>query len=289
MLGGERYIAGSTREQSHDWLEQAKRNLEYCFAYFGILEDYARSKDVFCRTFGLPGHYAQGEERCNTSPFAEARAKPDDTTLDLLRRENSLDVELYRFALELFERRWSALHRLPADPLYSPLRIWPHPYVQDGGFSLSATEIKGSGLHRPDDSPNGASHIWTGRLPRATLDLAVNLPRRGAVEIRLYTVANVGPLEQLRVRLDGIPPTSLDIEFHADHQQIVCRFHLQTEICTRAVHALEIEGPLRIPVNAAGQPTDSRRLGVALRRIDVSWQRWGVAERVRRVFQRRAA
>lgn len=289
MLGGVRYVPGMGADDCAGYLERAKSNLERVFVYFGLLEDYARSKQVFCQTFGLPPHYAQGEERCNTSPFAEARQKPDDATLQRIREDNALDVELYRFAQELFEKRVAMLKRLPADPLYAPLKIWPHPFVADGGYTLAAEDLRGAGLYRPDRTVAGGLHTWTGRLPQTTLDLAAALPRRGEVEIRLHTVANVTPLDRLVVRLDGAPTRELNIEYHSDHQEIVCRFDLTADICARTVHALELLGPLATPVDASGRPTETRRLGIALRRVDVAWRRRGLIQQVRNLLVRRAA
>ena len=46
-------------------VERAKANLCDRFAFFGLTESYAASKRLFCHTFGLPDHYAEGEERFN--------------------------------------------------------------------------------------------------------------------------------------------------------------------------------------------------------------------------------
>jgi hypothetical protein len=288
MLGGERYVAGRSRDQSEEWLERAKSNLRDVFVYFGLLEDYLRSKRVFCQTFGLPLHYAAGEERCNTSPSADARARPDESTLELLRRENSLDVQLYAYAQELFADRAARLDRLSGDPLYSPARRW-WPFTGDGGYALTASELRGAGLHEVDGESTPQELCWTGRLPVTTLDLAMQLPRRGTVEVRVHTVANVDPLEAVRMRLDGLEAESTVVEYRVGHQEIVSRFQLIPELRHRQVHALEIAGPVRVPVDAAGRPCDSRALGIAISRIDVAWERRTLSRQLKTYLDRKAA
>jgi hypothetical protein len=271
-------------------LERAKQVLRDELAYFGLVEEYERSKELFCRTFGLPLHYAQGEERCNTSPFAEARAKPDEAALEAIRRENWLDVELYKFARSLFDERCAALAKLPLDPLYAtPARSWPRLLVEDGSYSRSADDLRGSGMYRAERTGDGPAYCWTGRLPLTTLDLAAALPRRGEVTIRIHTVASVDPLEQVRIRLNGAPPAEMNVEYLRDHQEIVCRFVVTAPNSGRTSHTLTIDAPARVPVDADGRPRDDRKLGIAISRVDVAWKRQRLVERIRQVFQRRAA
>ncbi len=270
-------------------LERAKQVLRDELVYFGLVEEYQRSKELFCRTFGLPLHYAQGEERCNTSPFAEARAKPDEETLAVIRQENRLDVALYEYARTLFEERSRTLQTVLPDTLYGSRRAWPRLRGEDGGYTQSAEALRGSGLYRVESVANGPRHCWTGRLTRTTLDLAAELPRQGELCIRLHTIASVEPLEQVQVRLDGVAATSTHVEYHPDHQEVVCRFALEWAIASHDVHTLEIVAPARMPTNGDGQPLDERKLGIAISQVMVDWKYHGFVEKLRHLFTRRAA
>ncbi|NIF92741.1 sulfotransferase family 2 domain-containing protein [Burkholderia sp. Cy-637] len=81
-------------------LEMAKHNLVERFAAFGLTERFDESMRRFCARFGWP---AAGVERRNEGSYAR------DLTLSPACREhvehsNRFDIELYRFALERFDR-----------------------------------------------------------------------------------------------------------------------------------------------------------------------------------------
>jgi hypothetical protein len=83
-------------------LAEAKKNLEYVIDFFGLLERFDDSVRLFMVTFGARGGsglraYAIHRSLPYLHPHPDLRAE--------IAHLNSLDAELYDFAVELFERR----------------------------------------------------------------------------------------------------------------------------------------------------------------------------------------
>jgi hypothetical protein len=86
-------------------LAEAKRRLSREYAFVGIVEEYERSAELLAHTFDFAA-----VAKVHANPSA-TRAQEDELSADLKRRfyaANADDAELYRFARELFERRWRA-------------------------------------------------------------------------------------------------------------------------------------------------------------------------------------
>lgn len=87
-----------------EWaFESAKWNLKNSFAAFGILERLEESFKIFQNTLGwdfIPSH---GRE--NTTPSRPKQEEIDENVIDAIKENNSLDLELYRYAIKLFEER----------------------------------------------------------------------------------------------------------------------------------------------------------------------------------------
>lgn len=82
-------------------LELAKENLERSFAVIGITERFDESLLLMRDGFGWRDtRYVA----VNVDPERERRSG-DEETLDLIRRQNALDLELYRWALDRFDGR----------------------------------------------------------------------------------------------------------------------------------------------------------------------------------------
>jgi hypothetical protein len=256
-------------------LDRAKRNLREQFAFVGIIEDYLQSKRLFCRTFGLPLHYAAGEERLNVAPRTpDPHTQLDDATQALLRRENRWDVELYEFARRLFAERCLALEHLPdpaLDETHAPSP--PRNPPSQGRMEHGIEALPGSGFYPVETSPLGISVRWTGSLPVSTLDLVAAWPARGALEFHLDVVAVVEPerLSELQVRLDGRAPANTRWEPVSTGPRLVARFDLSEDIARRTLHQLELEGPTAEPPTPPGVPRDGRRLGIGLHRVAWTW------------------
>jgi len=92
-------------------LEAAKETLTSRFSLFGLTERYDEFLIMLRRLLGWADIYYQ---RRNVSKGHTERAEIPAPVLDRIRERNSLDLELYRFASELFQDRCDGL-RITAD------------------------------------------------------------------------------------------------------------------------------------------------------------------------------
>jgi hypothetical protein len=86
-------------------LEYAKETLEKSFTFFGIQERFFESLVMLADILGLNNIL---HEKRNALK-GEARTCLDEEDIALARQKNAADMELYAFALELFDKRIAAL------------------------------------------------------------------------------------------------------------------------------------------------------------------------------------
>lgn len=84
-------------------LAEAKRNLEERFVCHGLQERFEDTLFLFSQTLGLSEIHC---EYANVAPNRPDGYKPTRAQRAMLMRHNSLDMELYAFAVELFSRRF---------------------------------------------------------------------------------------------------------------------------------------------------------------------------------------
>lgn len=72
-------------------------------AFFAIVEYQEESQFLFEQTFGL--RFSLKFEQHNQTRASDAMAHVDDTNLPVIKQQNSLDLELYAYAKELFMKR----------------------------------------------------------------------------------------------------------------------------------------------------------------------------------------
>jgi len=87
-------------------LASAKTNLER-MAYFGLTEEQRISQYMFEETFNL--QFKVIFENYNDTHSSRTREKLEDRVIERIRVINSLDVELYQFALKLLKDRFSRM------------------------------------------------------------------------------------------------------------------------------------------------------------------------------------
>ena len=93
-------------ETTRQMLDEAKRVVEERIAFLGITERYAESIGLFAEQ--LRWREPVEVERLNVSPNRVAAADLPATTREAILEHNALDMELYAFALGVFERRLAA-------------------------------------------------------------------------------------------------------------------------------------------------------------------------------------
>jgi hypothetical protein len=94
------------RHTTRQMLDEAKRVIEERVDFLGITERYEESIRLFGRQ--LDWREPVTVERLNVSPNRQAAADIPPSTMAAILDHNVLDIELYAFALRLFERRLSS-------------------------------------------------------------------------------------------------------------------------------------------------------------------------------------
>ena len=100
MLAGARQYDFPVGECTDELLEAAKRNLRDWFAVVGLVERFDETLLLLQRAFGWRRMFYVRQN------VAERRPTPGDLsaeTLDLVRKHNALDLQLYQYAKALFE------------------------------------------------------------------------------------------------------------------------------------------------------------------------------------------
>jgi hypothetical protein len=91
-------------------LAAAKRNLA-AFNFVGICEEFARSVSLLCAELGWRAPAAMPHE--NRTASEDRFGGIDSQTMEILRDRNRLDLELYKYAVELFHGREARVGRRP--------------------------------------------------------------------------------------------------------------------------------------------------------------------------------
>jgi len=99
VLSGERCGFGQV---TGEMLETAKRNLREHFAAVGFTERFDESVILFQKILGWPTPFYA---RQNVSKKRSSKADLPQETLEIIRRQNEFDIELYRFAQDLFDEQ----------------------------------------------------------------------------------------------------------------------------------------------------------------------------------------
>jgi hypothetical protein len=84
-------------------LQRAKWNLENRYTAFGLKERFEASARLFASIIGVEPEWT--EKRHKATPDRPSINELSEEARRSLRRANSLDIELYSFAVDLFKRR----------------------------------------------------------------------------------------------------------------------------------------------------------------------------------------
>ena len=107
-----RFLAGENFSQVNNdikMLEKAKKNLQEYFSIVGITERFDESLILMKQKLGWnsnPYYYRRNTNRTNS--YAQLKIQED--TLATIREHNHLDIELYKYAYELFEQDLSVIN-----------------------------------------------------------------------------------------------------------------------------------------------------------------------------------
>ena len=261
--------AQASQQKRREYLKQAKRNLRDGFAFFGITERYKESKMLFCRSFGLPNHFAQGEEFFNSATRSRYTEEFSREVLARIEELNREDLELYQFACELFDERLAASDKWHEKKPKFPIESQPVP-------ELTPAEMRGSGIYRQEFRPEGKSHRWTGSLPVTRLNFGAKLPSSGKLTIRFEIPFLLDPsfLEDIKVSFNEsqayLHPPSFSDEGTI---YLTAETSLTRSIAKKHSHELAITCASEHPPTPPEGVADERTLGIALERISLTCKR----------------
>ena len=101
-----RYLSGYRyfwmKKNSRTLLDKAKNNLEKKYVEFGIQEQYEASANAIANALSLERVPLAGDTKLKRT-LCKPAASPEE--LEAIRDNNELDMELYRFAVDLFNSR----------------------------------------------------------------------------------------------------------------------------------------------------------------------------------------
>lgn len=98
----------SLQQRNQILLDSAKRNLKQ-MAYFGLIEYQRESQLMFERKFGMKFIRPFVQYNFNQTYASEVLYKLSPAILYKIREINSVDIQLYNYALKLFKHRWNEL------------------------------------------------------------------------------------------------------------------------------------------------------------------------------------
>lgn len=290
LTGGHKPLVQATAAERAQIAERACAVLAEEYVFFGLVEDYAGSKRLFCRTFGLPEHFAEGVERYNVAANRPARQPLDDETLSIIQAENAEDFALYRFARELFARRCAACEARPCDSIERPPASVPGRGTgrARGRRLIPAADLRGTGVHPEEPGDSAASRRWLGGPAGAQISIAADIPPHSELTVQLAVsdVATNAAFSGLQVRFDGAPSLRRrKSPWHTTPAGLIyrARFRVTEEMAARPIHLLTIDGPSEVLSELSAESTDDRTLSCAVQGVELKWRPFpGLRERLQR-------
>ena len=204
------------------------------FAFFGLSERFQDSLYLLAYTFGWQpiGDF----QKLNVAPLKPHRRDISPDTLNRIAAKNALDMELYKYAQQLFETRVSRMtqelldnygdrshaslnYPLPVETLhgllerhyerrfagrYKPLRSLHFKFDQ---------ALQGTQWHLVEISPEHGPFRWSGPGPKSTLDFPLARDTDLLIKFRILMTLAPDVLESLRLTVNDQP---IPLSRHSD-------------------------------------------------------------------------
>lgn len=205
----------------------AKQQLDR-LAFVGILERFQDSLFLLSYIFGWKP--IMNSRRENVAKEKKSKEEIPASTIDLIKQNSLLDIELYRYAKELFESRFTDMEttllkkyaasgeaQSQATSSSSHLRSLLEQHAEQRFINLNTTSnhisydfcepLRGTGWHRREYLNSQSSYRWIGPEPIATLDFPLSTTDDVVVEIK--TICNEAipsdVAESLTLEVNGHP------------------------------------------------------------------------------------
>lgn len=206
-------------------LDLARKRLSQ-LTFLGLTERFQDSLFLLAYTFGWPPHL--NPPRLNTAPTRLQQDQVAPKTLDKIREYNQLDIELYAYAQQLFEDRFTRMcHELlkrygqsdhaqlslplPTETVFDLLQQHyrhrfkaRHTPARTISFTFDQA-ISGTGWHLPEAHATQGIYRWTGPETRSTLDFPLKIDEPLHIQFSVVSVITPDTLNSLRLTVNGEP------------------------------------------------------------------------------------
>ena len=266
-------------------LDTAKRHLSE-FRFFGITERFEESLMLLCYTFGW-------RPIRNVIKQNVAIGKPSEfskETIDSISECTKLDSELYRYAIKLFESRFSQMVKTLKEKYYEsnfdkmPFKQMMHELLEknynahfgESNRLLSSIDfnfkqaLNGSGWYSREFLPDGNTFRWTGPQTTSTIDFPLSRDSDLIVQFRIILHLAPDILQSLNLKVNDtlIELKTLSHEEKTIFEGVIPKQALQTENnFTR--FTFEVNRTIN-PQSVNPNSTDKRMLGVAFDLIKIT-------------------
>jgi len=229
--------------------------------YFGLLEHYQESIDLLCFLFKWPPPHHQ--PRLNAGGGDKKYVLPVESRKKL-EAMLDLDLELYRFAEDLFFRRHAAMIRtLLLRPYQATLRRRPASECIDLDFRNA---IDGSGWHEAEVDRNGNGYRWSGPEPHSTVDLRLQGGQSYKLRIEICDFVARRILQSLQVSVNGANLPLTQIEGRTIYEALLPKHLINGERISQVVFSMADT----LYPNSLGRGGDRRKIGIAVHRLQLS-------------------
>jgi hypothetical protein len=274
-----------------EMLEKAKSNLRE-FAFVGLTERMQQSLNLLSYSFGwLP----RDSITLNDTPHRVSRSDLPPDIVGLIAEMNRLDLELYRYASQLFEERYALMcgslkQKFSDDTGASSatagsdepnrIRVWLNRHYEDC-YAKSQPLPQAVFHSKLDFGPvgvgwyqwegqRGMGHRWTGPGPVSSLDLSLARSRPLRISLQVARIAAKDILQRVRLRVNGHEIETKCSALRGEWHQITGVAGTTLLASDKPFTRIELILDRTIPARDIIPSTlDGRKVGVAVHSIDV--------------------
>ena len=262
-------------------LEAAKKNLSK-FAFVGITERFKDSLDLLSYTFGWRPFYDIPMHNVTVQKLSKENL--DDETIKGIMECTKLDRELYKFATQIFETRFSQmiddlktkywekhfgniksteLTKQLIEKNYDTLYFKSKDKLDEIHFDFSDS-LLGDGWHGIETYPDGSSYRWSGPSTKSTIDLSLEREVNCEIKVCIGSFLTYDIVESLVISVNG---HAIKTKFYKDNNNkiifegIICKEDLQSgNNFTRLTFSVN---RTITPHSLSPNSLDDRKLGLA--------------------------
>lgn len=258
-----------TAEQRY---QRAKEFVDQCF-WFGLVEQFEQSMQLFCHTFKLPP-IGSSQKLNRRDQNIKLSQQQQQHLLEL----NPWDSKLYQYAEQQFAKRYRSMcqqlehFRSDAAQTVKQLleqqyrRSLPAPSLDRIDYDFSQPLIGDQWHRRELAQPEAQFFRWSGPGKHSHIDFQL-IPQRYQLSIRIINAISEQDLDQLKLKLNNHP-----LEWHSDDNGVVRVLRATIEpamIAENGLLRLQFELNNSRSHRQAFGSDDERRVGIAVHWIRI--------------------